>query len=848
MSTGGEPAPTVSVLVLNFNGREHLEQCLPSLERQDYARGRFEIVVVDNGSSDGSPDWLRRRHPAVRVLAFPENRGFAAAYNAAVSTCDTEHVAFLNNDTRVEPDWLSELVETGRRHGAASVASKMLDWSGDTVDFAGGLVSLFGHAWQRDEGRPATTRHAEDRVLFGCAGSMLVGRRIFEEVGGFDPDFFAYFEDVDLGWRLSLFGFDNVLAPRAITYHRARGTSSRVALSSRLRLYERNALAMIFKNYEEATLDRVLPAAVALTAARAFRELTLNPESYAMTARPPLAVGASPRFIAHLIALEEFGRQLPALLEKREAIQRRRRRSDRELFALFGEPLRIHDMGVELERIGAALIETFDLEALVSNRPTRPRSARPAGPAPPLAVTVREQPSVSIVVLTALGPTHLHDCLTSLAALTYPASLREVIVVDNGSADDPGPVASQAYAGVRMVRLPRNLGFAVGNNLGAIEARGELLAFLNDDTKVHPEWLSELVATARRRRAAVAGSRILDWDGARIDFVGGSVNFEAKGFQRDFGAPLAGRQDEEQPLLFACGAALLVDRRVFEDAGGWDEATFAYYEDVELGWRLRLMGHDVWLSPRSLVCHRHHGTSDRWPEPPRIRLFERNSLRMLYTHLDDPALRKVLPAAIMLLCDRALLESGLGRAGPVETGQPRQGRWDAIRERVQPAVLAQTCRRVLVMNGARKQYSAARNLRAVGPVGLVRAALLIGRETLFDRPPDPVTRRAGYFIELGSRASAFDLSDERLPPNAGARLLGLHEFLKSLPELGDRRRLLQARRARSDAEILGAFSANWMSSTPAAWQRAHDELHRILRETLRIADVVSPVAQAAERP
>jgi GT2 family glycosyltransferase len=842
MAAFGERAPTVSVLVLNFNGRGHLEECLPSLERQSYPRDRLEIVVVDNGSTDGSVEWLHVRHPGIRVLSFDENRGFAAAYNAAVGSCDSEFVAFLNNDTRVEPDWLSELVGTARRHGAASVGSKMLDWTGQVVDFAGGIVSLFGHSWQRDEGRPATTAHSEERILFACGGSMLVNRQVFQDAGGFDPDFFAYFEDVDLGWRLSLMGYDNLLAPSAVTYHRVRGTSGRVALSSRLRLYERNALAMIFKNYESATLERVLPAAVALTAVRALRELPLNPESYAIDAQPPLAVGASPRAIAHLIALEEFGRQLPGLVEKREVIQARRRRSDSELFALFGDPLRIHDMGAELERIAAALVQTFGLQELVSNAPSAPVTRFEEEPAPALAVSVRERPSVSVVVLTALGPLHLRDCLTSLAAQSYPLDLREVIVVSNGSLEDPAPIASDAYAGVRIVRLPRNLGFALGNNLGAIEARGDLLVFLNDDTKVHRDWLSELVATARRHQAAAVGSRILDWEGARIDFVGGSINFEAKGFQTDFAAPFAGRRDHEQPLLFGCGAALLVDRRVFEQAGGWDEATFAYYEDVELGWRLRLLGHEIWLSPDSLVFHRHHGTSERWPEPPRVRLLERNSLRMLYTHLDEQGLRKVLPAAIMLTADRALLESGLGRTGPVAEHPSMSGRWQAIRTRVRPAVFHQTCRRALSMFGARKQYSVTRNLREVGPLGLVRAAVLIGRETLFDRPPDPAVRRPGYFIELGSRTGVFDLADERLPPSAGARLLGLDEFLKSLPELVERRRWIQARRTRDDADVLGPFSSHWLSSTPSVAQRAHDELQQALREVFGIDEVVMPAA------
>jgi hypothetical protein len=89
-------------------------------------------------------------------------------------------------------------------------------------------------------------------------------------------------------------------------------------------------------------------------------------------------------------------------------------------------------------------------------------------------------------------------------------------------------------------------------------------------------------------------------------------------------------------MLFACGCAMLIDRAVFVDAGGWDEGTFAYYEDVELGWRLNLLGHAIWFAPGAVVRHKHHGTSGRWAEPPRIRLYERNSLRMVYELLDLP--------------------------------------------------------------------------------------------------------------------------------------------------------------------------------------------------------------------
>src|SRR5262249_3996083 len=151
--------------------------------------------------------------------------------------------------------------------------------------------------------------------------------------------------------------------------------------------------------------------------------------------------------------------------------------------------------------------------------------------------------------------------------------------------------------------------------------------FLNDDTRADSNLVRGLVDTAQRRGAASVGSRILSWDGTLIDFVAGSVNFEGKGFQTDVNTPEAGRHTDERPLLFACGAGMLIDREILLASGGWDEGTFAYYEDVELGWRLWLLGHEVWRSPKAIVYHKHHGTSNRWSEPARLRLFERNSLR-----------------------------------------------------------------------------------------------------------------------------------------------------------------------------------------------------------------------------
>jgi GT2 family glycosyltransferase len=115
--------------------------------------------------------------------------------------------------------------------------------------------------------------------------------------------------------------------------------------------------------------------------------------------------------------------------------------------------------------------------------------------------------------------------------------------------------------------------------------------------------------------------------------------------------------------------AILVHRETFLDTGGWDEGR-PYYEDVELGWRFWLLGHEVWSSPGSIVYHRHHGTSGTYPAPPRMRLFERNSLRILYTHLERETLERVLPAAPLLACDRSAAR---------DASEPRDGRERAAR-------------------------------------------------------------------------------------------------------------------------------------------------------------------------
>ena len=399
--------PSISVLVLNHNGREHLASCLPSLERQTYPRTSFEIVVIDNGSTDDSVEYVRIQHPTARIIRFAKNLGFSPAYNRAIGRCDSDWVALLNNDTRVEPTWLAELVAAGARHDASPVASKILDWDGTRVDFVGARVSVIGHSWQIDHGdTPLESHEIEREVLFACAGSMLVRRSTFLDAGSFDDDFFAYFEDVDLGWRLALLGHRTVFAPKAVTYHRLHGTSGGWAFAPRLRLYERNALMMIYKNYEAATLERVLPAAVALSLARGLAHSPIDASRLLPGQEEDAGDSIGPLTVAHLIALEDFACRLPALTRKRADIQRRRVRSDDALFGLFGDPLRLHKTGTHYEAVAGALYDTFGVRALVGADVGASVQATPgASPGSDGNVTdnTDETPLVSVVVLTTLG-------------------------------------------------------------------------------------------------------------------------------------------------------------------------------------------------------------------------------------------------------------------------------------------------------------------------------------------------------------------------------------------------------------------------------------------------------------
>jgi GT2 family glycosyltransferase len=275
----------VTVAILSWNGRQHLETCLTALAAQADPGVDWEILVLDNGSTDGTAAWMRERWGGdrrVRLVESPVNLGFCAGNNRLAEEAGGDAIALLNNDTRPEPGWLGSLVETLRSSppDVAAVSGKIVDWKGERLDFGRGLMTFDGHAFQLDFRRPlkvARVPKAGEELAFACGGNLLVRRASFLAAGGFDESYFAYLEDVDLGWRLWSGGERIVFAPGAVVHHRSSATSDLLGLYNRGFLFERNAYLTAYKNYEEGLWEKILPAVMLTLLSRTQALLLANP-------------------------------------------------------------------------------------------------------------------------------------------------------------------------------------------------------------------------------------------------------------------------------------------------------------------------------------------------------------------------------------------------------------------------------------------------------------------------------------------------------------------------------------------------------------------------------------------
>jgi GT2 family glycosyltransferase len=358
--------PDASIVVVHHRDRQRLFEALTALEEACRGRLSAEIIVVDNASQLPVGELLRR-HPTMRRVPAGGNVGFAAGCRLGAEAARGRFLLFVNDDAVVEPDAPERLVQAlDRAEGdVVAVAGRLTDSTGERNDFSDGFLTFDGHAFQREVGRPVAALAdgvAGEERLFACGGLMAVKHADFFSSGGFDEDYFAYLEDVDFGWRQWIFGRRIVAEPRALARHRGGATGEALGIYSRGYLFEKNAFATAYKNFDREYFAALMPSVLAafliriseMLAARNPGASELGRDPYAEErpspsfarrlfgiadgAPPPVRL-ADPLTVAHLKALLWIHRNQESLAAKRRAVQSRRKRADSEIFAKF--PLRL---------------------------------------------------------------------------------------------------------------------------------------------------------------------------------------------------------------------------------------------------------------------------------------------------------------------------------------------------------------------------------------------------------------------------------------------------------------------------------------------------------------------------
>jgi len=238
----------ISIIIPNYNGLNYMKQFLHSVLDQDF--DKKEIIIVDNGSDDGSVDWLKRLGEELILIELEKNYGFSKAVNEGITKASGEYVVLLNNDIMLPQGFLSGLYSfMTQKQNAFSVQAKMLKYDNQNIiDDTGDILTVLGWAKQRGFGKSKEHNKKEAKIFSSCAGAAIYKKSLFDEIGSFDEHFFAYLEDVDIGYRSRIYGYENWYCPNAICFHIGSGTSGGRYNSFKVKISARNNVYLVYKN------------------------------------------------------------------------------------------------------------------------------------------------------------------------------------------------------------------------------------------------------------------------------------------------------------------------------------------------------------------------------------------------------------------------------------------------------------------------------------------------------------------------------------------------------------------------------------------------------------------------
>jgi len=307
---------STAVLILNYNGKKFLEECLNSVLDQSYKD--YDVFLVDNNSSDDSVEFIGKNFPTIKIISLAKNLGYAGGYNFAVKQLinDYNYFVLLNNDTWVDQKWLEELVLAAKDERVGLVGSSIINAKTKLVEGVGGFMPHFKIGTNNGylKGIKIEDLPKEKQVVFYASGcAMLVKQAVIKEIGLFDDNYFAYFEDIDLSWRARLAGYGVIATPRSKVFHYGGGTSGQ---NDYFHYWaEKNRLATYYKNLNGFNLINFFPLLVLARIAMAF------------------ILSCSWRQIYFkLKGTIGFFYLLPRLIVERKKVQQKRKLKDREIF------------------------------------------------------------------------------------------------------------------------------------------------------------------------------------------------------------------------------------------------------------------------------------------------------------------------------------------------------------------------------------------------------------------------------------------------------------------------------------------------------------------------------------
>lgn len=239
----------VSVVIPNYNGIAYIDNCIKALQAQTKAPA-FDIIVVDNNSTDGSRELVLERYKNVRLIPLDDNYGFCKAVNVGIKASKTPYVILLNNDTQVQEGFVSALYESiSQKNNIFSVSSMMIQAKNPAlIDDAGDYYCALGWAFARGKDKPVKEYEKPCEITAACGGAAIYRKQVFETIGYFDEVHFAYLEDIDVGYRARLHGYQNVYEPEAKVYHVGSGASGSRYNEFKVQHSSRNSIYLIRKN------------------------------------------------------------------------------------------------------------------------------------------------------------------------------------------------------------------------------------------------------------------------------------------------------------------------------------------------------------------------------------------------------------------------------------------------------------------------------------------------------------------------------------------------------------------------------------------------------------------------